>query len=495
MESIQDHYAILGVTPTASPEELRAAYKIAARRFHPDVNKSPGAATIFKDINAAYEILNDQVKRIAYDAAHNQLSNPSLGLKTFFSRPTLKRMDERQLLYTLVTIQPSLEIAAGRESDAPLNLALVLDRSTSMKGRRLQNLKRAVHRIIDDLHEQDVISVIAFSDAAEVLIPAQHPGDKRAMKALVSTMRANGATAMLAGLRSAVAQINRYRDTRYVNHIMLITDGRTYGDEDDCLALASEAHDQGVGLSGMGIGEDWNDRFLDALATRTGGSSTYIISPESVAEFMEERVRSLASAYAERAQLITAPTADIELNSVMRISPNPIALDIDTQPIPLGTIDGTKPTSLLLQFHVLTGNHDSEDFYIGRVDIAAQILGSQQRSERIIQDLSVRVNDTTDENDNPPPELLDALSKLVLFRLQDKANEAIREGDIEEATRKLEALATRLFENGEEELGQTALYEVQRVSRTGMLSEEGAKQLKYGTRGLLPTIGEAGFDD
>jgi Ca-activated chloride channel family protein len=489
MDPVQDYYAILGSPSNASDEDLRLAYRAAARRFHPDVNKAPGAAIIFRDINSAYEILSDRQRRSEYDRllAARGWAHPSLQLTTLYSRHFLRRMSEPQLLYTLVRIQPLLEV--NLTSDAPLNLCLVLDRSTSMKGGRLQHLKSAVHRIVDECHEMDILSIVSFSDGAEVLVPAQHPADVRNIKALVSTMRPDGATAILQGLRAGLAQVERHRDPKYVNHLILITDGRTYGDEEECLRLAREAHERGVGISGMGIGEDWNDDFLDSLASGTGGSSTYVISPDTVSRFLHERIRSLAAAYAERAHLITAPATNVDLNSATRLAPNAMTLTVNPQPIPLGSISGVSPTILLLQFHILTDNTPEGEFFVGRVDVSADVLGATQRSERIVEDITVTISDE-EVGEEPPAELLEALSKLVLYRLHDRAREAIQQGDIAEATRKLEALATRLFESGQEELAQAALQEAQIVSQTQSLSDEGTKRLKYGTRALLPFLGD-----
>jgi Ca-activated chloride channel family protein len=358
-----------------------------------------------------------------------------------------------------------------------------------MKGGRLQHLKSAVHRIVDECHEMDILSIVSFSDGAEVLVPAQHPADVRNIKALVSTMRPDGATAILQGLRAGLAQVERHRDPKYVNHLILITDGRTYGDEEECLKLAREAHERGVGISGMGIGEDWNDDFLDSLASGTGGSSTYVISPDTVSRFLHERIRSLAAAYAERAHLITAPATNVDLNSATRLAPNAMTLTVNPQPIPLGSISGVSPTILLLQFHILTDNTPEGEFFVGRVDVSADVLGATQRSERIVEDITVTISDE-EVGEEPPAELLEALSKLVLYRLHDRAREAIQQGDIAEATRKLEALATRLFESGQEELAQAALQEATIVSQTQSLSDEGTKRLKYGTRALLPFLGD-----
>jgi curved DNA-binding protein len=63
----KDYYAILGVTKTASQDEIQRAYRKLARQYHPDVNKDPGAEDTFKDAGEAYEVLKDPEKRAKYD--------------------------------------------------------------------------------------------------------------------------------------------------------------------------------------------------------------------------------------------------------------------------------------------------------------------------------------------------------------------------------------------------------------------------------------------
>ena len=63
----KDYYASLGVAKDASPGDIQKAYRKLARRFHPDVNKTPEAETKFKEINEAHEVLKDEEKRAKYD--------------------------------------------------------------------------------------------------------------------------------------------------------------------------------------------------------------------------------------------------------------------------------------------------------------------------------------------------------------------------------------------------------------------------------------------
>ncbi len=66
-EAKRDYYETLGVTRDASKDDLRSAYRKLARRYHPDVNKDSDAEQRFKEINEAYQVLNDDKLRAQYD--------------------------------------------------------------------------------------------------------------------------------------------------------------------------------------------------------------------------------------------------------------------------------------------------------------------------------------------------------------------------------------------------------------------------------------------
>jgi Ca-activated chloride channel family protein len=93
--------------------------------------------------------------------------------------------------------------------------------------------------------------------------------------------------------------------------------------------------------------------------------------------------------------------------------------------------------------------------------------------------------DDTPETQPPPPKIVQALCRLMLYRMQERAQEEIRNGRIETATRHLQSLASNLLSQGERSLAQTILLEVDHLQKKNVLSSEGSKKMNYGTRALL----------
>jgi len=167
-----DHYAILGVFRDASQEEIKRAYFDAAQKLHPDRNVAPGETELFLEIQQAYEVLSNPKRRSLYDATLPPVIEEKSLIKynVFFSRPNLVKLTEPQLAYMLLEVSPNED--KEKLPTPPLNICLLLDRSTSMQGDKMDMVKATAIQLLRNLRQEDVLSVVAFSDFAEVIIPA-----------------------------------------------------------------------------------------------------------------------------------------------------------------------------------------------------------------------------------------------------------------------------------------------------------------------------------
>ncbi len=478
-------YHLLGLTTTqVSPEEIKAAYRVVARRFHPDLNAAPEAADEFRRVSSAYETLTDADKRTRYDAQQqHKLAGPLLRLSAQTSRAVLPMLQEPQVLYALLEVRPTFD---PTELPAPpVNLCLVIDRSTSMQGARLDQVKAAVAAVIDQLHTGDVCAVVAFGDRAEVVVPAQRLTDdlRPLTKAKVSTLNAGGGTEMLQGLLRGLLELQPHITPGAVNHVMVLTDGRTYGDEDNCYLLALLAAQDGITISGLGIGSEWNDKFLDDITSLTGSSALFIQSPEQVSGFMQKKVRGMGAAFAERLRMQPLLGQGVELLSAFKLSPDPTPLLENTPNLRVGALAKNENLSLLLKFKVPPLAEEGTCF-VARLALYADVPALGRREDRATLDIILPVSPQHTDL-APPSALVEAVSQVTQYVLQEHAWRDAAAGDMAAATRHLTHLGTRLLASGQTGLAKVAISEAKRLERTRTLSAEVQKTIKYGTRALV----------
>lgn len=480
VEDEKDFYAVLGVSPLATQEEIRHAYRKLVRRFHPDSGSEEASAERFHEVREAYRVLGDLARRQAYDrrrAERGQDPTVVLAWDIAVSRQQLQALPDEQMLYLLVDLKPSGKTAVQR---IPLNLCLVIDQSTSMDGERLNQVKAAAHQIVEELGKEDVVGVVAFNDRATVMHPSQPLTEPMRVHGRISSIWAKGGTEILQGLRVGLEEIRRYHKKEVLSHLILLTDGRTYGDEEQCLAEARRAGLEGIEISVLGIGEDWNDLFLDQLARQTGGSSGYIAHPKQVREMMGELVRRLTMLLARDVTLTVRPTERVRVENVFRTAPLMERLMAEGGSYALGNWLAGKPTQVLLEIAVwepTPGFHPLLQLEMGAY------VPTFHRQERLIFDLEREF--VPEPAEEPvPPALVKVLSRLTIFRMQEQVWKALDSGHTEEARRRLETMATRLLDMGEAELAYVALLEAGRIAQGGQMSGKGQKMIRYGTRGL-----------
>ena len=484
----RDHYSVLGVLRDASPEDIRQAHLEVARRLHPDKNVAAGDTELFLDAQRAYEVLSNPERRAQYDATlpPEHETHPALRHQITLSRPHLYEIAEPQVIHALLQIAPRHR--AQSLSASPINVCLLLDRSTSMKGEKLDTAKASAIQLIRTLRPEDIFSLVAFSDKPEVIIPAGDRGDRRQLENRIHMLQPSGSTEILRGLEAAMAEVRRSLSAEMVHHLILLTDGHTYGDEEGCLELAGEAARQGIGMTALGIGLDWNDGFLDALASRTGGTSDYISDPADIRRLLIDKFTMLTRVYVDDILLEQDERQGIQVREAFRLQPEggPIAMH---KPLHLGPILQDVDLRVIFEFVV-----EPSALASGPIPLLDGVLriAATNRTDRVPPlrlQLALDVQ-PMQKPVQPPDQLLRALSAWTLYRIQERAGGAADSGDFEGAARSLEHVASRLRSGGQSTLASTSLLEAQELTQERRWKGSGRKDLKYGTRALLLAEGQ-----
>ncbi len=497
MEFKLDYYAILGVPSDADEQTIKRAYRQLALRYHPDTSTEERAAERFREIHEAYELLIDPQRREIYDHWRRKegLDRPlPLVLRAIPSQDVLPCLGESMALYVLIELLASDEVESQR---LPLNLGLVLDRSTSMKGARLQQVKEAARYIVDQMGPEDVLSLVAFGDRAELVLPGRRGVDKALARSAISSVRSGGGTEILQGLQLGLQEVERWRTGGpfgQVSHLILLTDGQTYGDEEGCLEMAKLAGERRIPITTMGIGSDWNDDLLDYVSSLSGapGASIYIDSNAKIAQVFHDRIHSLASIFAHSLTLSIHLADKVSLKEAYQVSPQISKLHFADDRVSLDSLDRQHPQAVLVELLVKSHSPGKHRLLQADVEAAVPVMGHQP--VRVRQTVEATFEAEMDQRVPVPPDIVSAVGKLTIFKMQERAMEDIKMGKLESAAGRLKNMATRLLNLGEIELARAALLEAGYLTQTGSLSAEGRKQIRYGTRGLTILPKEVRYD-
>jgi len=188
-------------------------------------------------------------------------------------------------------LEKMLPVRAAPPPEKPTAVVLVLDKSGSMSGPKIEMAREAARASIKTLRPIDKIGVISFDETFNWVIPMGPAGDLEDKSNLISQITANGGTKIYQAVQSAFETIVNEQATH--KHIILLTDGvSTPGTQEDFPRLERDALAKQVTISTIGVGDYINRELLEELARKTRGKVHFVENPESIPQIINAEVRS-----------------------------------------------------------------------------------------------------------------------------------------------------------------------------------------------------------
>ena len=194
---------------------------------------------------------------------------------------------------------------AGMESAdrAPVNIAIVLDRSGSMRGAKLEEAKQAAIAALSRLDSRDYVSIITYDDTVQTIWPSSRLTNRRACERAIRAIRAGGNTALFGGVSRGAAELRRSHSHDRVNRIILLSDGMANVGPSSPGQLADLGRSlarEGISVTTFGLGLSYNEDLMTQLASASDGNHAFIENEANLARIFNLEFGDILSVVAQR---------------------------------------------------------------------------------------------------------------------------------------------------------------------------------------------------
>lgn len=354
------------------------------------------------------------------------------------------------VVYAVVNFE-GIDVDPGVTKERPpLNLSLVLDRSGSMADEgKIEYLRRAAKLAVDRLGSKDTLSIVEYDDQITLMWPARKVKNTAEVKAMIDRLDPRGSTNLTGGMMRGVDEAKDALDgpansSGTITRVILMSDGLAntgITDTSEIARLVRGAKSDGVRISAMGLGREYDEDLMQAVAENGGGRYYYIQRPTQMARVFQEELGSLFETCARDVEIRFSGTAVIRKAEV--VGYDDAVGTRDTKRGLEDVFEGEK-RSVLLRLEVATPSSGRVD--LGQVTVNYKTAKSGE-AKSFSQALSADVSN--DKAAVARARNKDASAQAALAesdRIQAEQVKLVQAGKHDEAKRNMAALAKDLEE-------------------------------------------------
>jgi Ca-activated chloride channel family protein len=219
-------------------------------------------------------------------------------------------------------VAPAKPTDLGETPRAPLDLALVIDRSSSMSGRPIAAALESAVRIVNGLRDDDRVTVVAFDDRIEVIQALTPATDRATLVSRIKSIESRGSTNLFGGWEEGMKQLAPFTRKDRIARVILLSDGQANQgllNETEIFAHVALAAGNGITTSTVGLGHGFNESLMTGMANAGEGIANFGQTADDLDEAFEEQFAIISNSFLRQVKVSVQGGSDVQVRLVGEI--------------------------------------------------------------------------------------------------------------------------------------------------------------------------------
>jgi Ca-activated chloride channel family protein len=240
-------------------------------------------------------------------------SEDEIQFEIALATPILLARKKRQTVYLRIGLT-GFHLDTQTEPLVPLNVALVLDKSSSMQGIKMFQAKKAAMTAVTRLRPTDMIAIVTYAHQGNVLLPSTQAKDLEMINSIIQTIRGNGQTALFDGLEKGAKEIRKSWQRHQINRIILVSDGIANVGPNSPSEVGEFGRilgEENIAVTTIGLGLDYGEDLMMQLSQQSDGNHAFVENVTDITRVFEQEFTDMASIVAQEVNVSLICTENV----------------------------------------------------------------------------------------------------------------------------------------------------------------------------------------